>query len=432
MYRRRRPFKILLKVAAYGTFASYRAASWRRRGREYFILIVRYLLKELVPQFLSTLIVICAIIVVSQLVRLSEVLVTFGLSIENVFLPFLYIILPFISLTIPMAFLFAVVLTFGRLSADGEYAALLAAGFSLKRAARPVIAMSLVLYVAASLCALNLEAWGRREMVQFLYRKTQTELDNMVRYKMQAGVFLDDFLGYVLYAEKISADRSQFENIMLAPGSRSRGESFTLLAPSGTLSGSVEAGDLRLSLDYGVAYSARPNSDKHSILRFNRAEIDLLRIFHEQILGADSAEDDYRSYTPTELVNYVDGLKDQADEDPTEYRKARFLLHQRIGWPFSVVAFGLFGLVLGISDPRRGKSSAYVGVIVCAIVVYVVQMGFKWLSEKNGLPAPVGAWMPNLLLLAFGGFLVYQKNRLPPSEGTLAKENLPFIGRARR
>lgn len=399
-------------------------------GQELLILIVRYLLKELVPQFLSTLIVICAIIVVSQLVRLSEVLVTFGLSIENVFLPFLYIILPFISLTIPMAFLFAVVLTFGRLSADGEYPALLAAGYSLKRAAKPVIGLSLVLYVTASMCALNLEAWGRREMVQFLYRKTQTELDNMVRYKMQAGVFLDDFLGYVLYAEKISADRSQFENILLAPGSRSKGESFTLLAPSGTLSGSVETGDLRLSLDYGIAYSARPDSDKHSILRFNRAEIDLLRIFHEQILGADSAEDDYRSYTPSELVKFIDSIKDQPD-DAAEYLKARFLLHQRIAWPFAVVAFGLFGMVLGVSDPRRGKSSAYVGVIICAISVYVVQMGFKSLSEKSGLPAPIGAWAPNIILLAIGGFLVFQKNRLPPSEPTLARENLPFFGRTR-
>ena len=106
---------------------------------------------------------ICSIIVVSQLVRLSEVLVAFGLSLENVFLPFLYIIVPFISLTIPIAFLFAVVLTFARLSADGEYPAMLAAGFPLRSSARPVLAVALVLYVVAAICAINLEAWGRRE-----------------------------------------------------------------------------------------------------------------------------------------------------------------------------------------------------------------------------------------------------------------------------
>src|SRR6476469_9546709 len=142
------------------------------------MLVFRYFLKELLPQFASALIVICSIIVVSQLVRLSEVLVTFGLSLENVFLPFLYIILPFIHLTIPMAYLFAVMLTFGRLSADGEYPELLAAGYSLARAAVPVLMLGVILYGVATASALNLEPWGRREMVQFLYRKTQTELDN--------------------------------------------------------------------------------------------------------------------------------------------------------------------------------------------------------------------------------------------------------------
>src|SRR5690606_10602516 len=105
-------------------------------------------------------------------------------SAENVLLPFLYLILPFLSVTIPIAFLFAVLITFSRLSADGEYPAMLASGFSLKRAAMPVLLVAVVMYGVAASCALNLEPWGRRELVQFLYRKTQTELDNYVRYKM--------------------------------------------------------------------------------------------------------------------------------------------------------------------------------------------------------------------------------------------------------
>ncbi len=394
------------------------------------MLVFRYFLKELVPQFASALIVICSIIVVSQLVRLSEGLVMFGLSLENVFLPFLYIILPFLSLTIPMAFLFAVVLTFGRLSADGEYAALLAAGYSLKRAARPVILLSLALYVVSATCALNLEAWGRRELIQFYYRKTQSELDNIIKYKLQAGVFLADFLGYVMYAEKISSDRSTFENVMLSPSGDNRKERFTMLAPSGAITGSVDQGNLRLLLEYGVAYSTRPDSDKTSVLKFTRADIDLLRVFREQ-LGGDTAEDDFRSYRPGELSRFVDQLRDDPKRDEDLYRRARYLFHQRIGAPFAVVTFAFFGMVLGISDPRRGKSSAYVGAIATIIFGYVLMMGFKWLAEAGHLSAPLAAWLPNVLLMILGGFLVYQKNRLPPSESTLDRGNLPFIGRRR-
>jgi lipopolysaccharide export system permease protein len=391
------------------------------------LLVFRYFLKELVPQFLSALIVICSIIVVSQLVRLSEVLVTFGLSLENVFLPFLYIILPFISLTIPMAFLFAVVLTFGRLSNDGEYAALLAAGYSLRRASRPVMLTAVVLYFIAAASALNLEAWGRRELVQFLYRKTQSELDNMVKYKMQSGVFLDDFLGYVIYAEKISSDRTKFENVMIAPGSDNKKDNFTMLAPSGSISGSVETEDLMLSLDYGVAYSVRPGTDKTSILKFTRAEIDLLRVFREQITGGEAAEDDFRSYRPFELVEFIDKLKTDPKRDEGVFRRASYLLHSRIGSPFAVITFAFFGMVLGVSDPRRGKSAAYIGAIGTIIAGYILMMAFKWLAEAGHLSPVAAAWLPNLLLFSFGLFLVYQKNRLPPSEGTLDPQNLPFL-----
>jgi lipopolysaccharide export system permease protein len=388
-----------------------------------------------VPQALSMLIVFCSIVVVSQLVRLSEVLVTFGLSLENVFLPFLYIILPLVHMIIPIAYLLAVVITFSRLSADGEWAALLAAGFPLRRAAVPTLLVAVVFYGLAAASALNLEAWGRRELVQFFYRKSQTELDNLVKYKMQSGVFLDDFLGYVLYAEKISSDRTSFENVLLAPGGDAHGKgNFTLLAPSGNIAGSVEGGDLRLSLDNGIAYAAAAGVEKPgqvSVLKFNRAEIDLLRIFREQIIGADSAEDDFRSFTNSELMRYIDGFKAKAERTGDEesiFRRARYLWHQRIAAPFAVVTFAFFGMVLGVTDPRRGKSYGYAGAILTIILGYVMLMGCKALAESYGLNAPLAAWLPNVALGLLGGFLLFQKNRLPPSEGTLDRDNLPFLG----
>jgi lipopolysaccharide export system permease protein len=382
-------------------------------------------LKELVPQFLSGLIVFCAIIVVSQLVRLSDVLVQFGLSAENVLLPFLYLILPFLSITIPIAFLFAVVLTFARLSVDGEYPAMLAAGFSLKKSAMPVMVVACILYLVGAMCAMNLEAWGRRELVQFFYRKTQTELDNYVRYKMQPGVFLDDFIGYTLYAEKISDDRQHFQNVLVAPGKKSK-QDFTMVAPSGAIKGSVEEGSLRLELDYGVAYSMRKNSDRTSIVKFKRMEIDLLRMFQEQILGDDTADDDFRSYRPTELWTYVGGMKQSKDRNDSMYMRARYLLHQRMAMPFSTIPFAMFGMVLGVADPRKGKNSAYIFAIGATIGVYILSMGFKWLAENGHMEAPLAAWIPNFILVGFAGFLLYQKNRLPPSEGTLDWQNMPW------
>ncbi|MCX6127067.1 MAG: hypothetical protein NTV34_20280, partial [Proteobacteria bacterium] len=58
---------------------------------------------------------------------------------------------------------------------------------------------------------------------------------------------------------------------------------------------------------------------------------------------------------------------------------------------------------------------------------YVVVMGFKWFAEKGTISAPIAAWMPNILLAAFGFWLVYQKNRLPPSESPLDPAHIPVL-----
>lgn len=364
----------------------------------------------------------------SQLARLTDVLVAFGLSLENVFLPFLYIVLPFMSFNIPIAYLFSVMLSFGRLSADGEYAALLASGYSLSRAAIPVMLIAALLYGAGLVCSMYLESWGRRELMTFYFRKTQTEVDNMLKFKLQPGVFLDGFLGYTLYAEKISQDRTRFENMMLAPGAATAGaQRFTMLAPAGSISGSVEQGELKLAMDFGMGWTTAPNGERTSVLKFRRAEIDLLRIFREQIVGGDGEKDDYRSYRPGELAAYVKRLRDDPQRDDKLFYRARYLFHQRIGTPFAVITFALFAMVLGVADPRRGKNSAYIGAILTIICGYVVMMGFKWFAERGTMSAPLAAWLPNMMLLALGLFLVFQKNRLPPSESPIDPRHMGGI-----
>jgi lipopolysaccharide export system permease protein len=396
-----------------------------------FIKLYWYIVKEVVPQFFSALIILSTILVVSQLVRLSRELVAFGLSPENILLPFLYIILPFMSFNIPIAYLGAVMIAFGRLSADGEYAAMLASGFSLKKSVVPVIIMAVVLYLVAATCSVFGEPWGRKQLEQFFYEKTQTEVDNLIKFRLQSGVFAEDFLRFVLYTEKISSDRSTFTNVMIAPGNGSD-DSWMIMAPKGVISGSVSEGRLSLDLQNGVMHSSAARTNEHSILRFERMELDLLRLFREQILGGADASFDYRSYSPGELQKYVNKIEADPAVPREHYWKARYLMHQRFATPFVIVIFTCFGLVLGVTDPRSGKSRAYIGAIAGIIFGYVIVMGFKWFAEKGTISAPIAAWMPNGLLAIFGVWLVYQKNRLPPSESPLDPAHIELFSFIKR
>jgi lipopolysaccharide export system permease protein len=393
--------------------------------------IFRYILKEIIPQFFSTFIIFCSIIIISQLVRLSEVLVAFGLTAENVLLPFLYIILPFLTIIIPISAVFAVMIAFSRLSADGEYAAFLATGFSLRKAARPVVATAGVLIVVGIVCAMYLEAWGRREFVQFKYRKTQSEIDSLIRFKMQEGVFLSDFIGYIIYSEKISKDRSKLTNVMVAPGRREKDSGFFLTAPRAQINGSVEEGAMRMVFYNGSAVATNTSQETVTVTKFRTADIDLLRMFQQQIFGDDSAKDDYRSYPPAQLVDFVKRERKSEPESAT-YWKASYLLYSRVFNPISALAFALFGLVFGIQDTRRGKSSAYVLTLLAIMSSYVFVMAFKWLAENGKIGTLFAAWFPHAVVLAAATFMVYQRDRLPPGEPMLAVRNLPFFGQKYR
>jgi lipopolysaccharide export LptBFGC system permease protein LptF len=332
--------------------------------------------------------------------------------------------------------MFAVLLSFSRLSADGEYTAMLAVGFSFKKAVLPVLALSAILYAVGVYCAMNLEPWGRRETVEFRHRKTQTALDNIIKVKLKSGVFLDDFLGYVLYAEQISEDKTELQSVLMAPRtnkSEPNAGRFLITASSASITGSVEKGNLTMAFNNGTYSSINPKREDVSVVKFKKAELDLLKIFQEQIFGPDIAQDDYRSYSPLQLWKYIDTIK--ADPNPevkNTYLKARFLLHQRIGLPFLSVVFGLFATVLAIHDERKGKNFGYIGTIITIILGYVFLMGCKWLAEKGVVSAPFGVWFPNILMLAIGLFLVYQRSRLPPSESPLDPKFIPGIRRLLR
>ena len=126
-------------------------------------------------------------------------------------------------------------------------------------------------------------------------------------------------------------------------------------------------------------------------------------------------------------------IKDSKDpKDRDNWLKARFLYHQRWSMPFACFSFALFAAVLGIQDERRGKSHAFLGASLAIVAGYIAMMFFKFLSEKGMLSAPLGAWLPHVLMTGFSAYLAFQKNRLPPSESPFDLRHIPGLRNLRR
>lgn len=351
----------------------------------------------------------------------------FGFSFENIVLPFLFIIAPFLSLIIPVSLLFGTMIAFMRLSADNEFTVLLSSGMSLKRIFLPTCFVALLTFLITFLASISLEAWGRREFDRFVFRKTKTEIDNIIRLKVQEGAFTDDFLGYIFYAEKIAKDRVHYEHVLIAPRDGKESD-FVLTASRAEIQGSVKDGFLNLNLYDGTSYSFDEVSREVSMMRFEKAGVNLLSAFREKVFGA--LDEDYRSYQIFKLNTYVQELKEQPEaRNKGVFLRSRYLLHSRLANPMIVFVFAILGMILGVHEARQPKKWSYFLAIFITITSMFTTACFRWFAEQGYMHAILAAWLPQAGFLLVACFFFAQKNRLPISENILSLRNFPFMRR---
>ena len=192
----------------------------------------RYIAKEILTKFATAFVVVNTVVFISQLLRLSEMLFRLGLSLENILLPVLFEVVSTAPVTIPTTLLFATMLALERLNRSGELTALLAAGYSLLRVLRTVLAVAGLFYLLTLVAALYLDPWGRQELLDFSRRKAYAQVAN-IRQHLRAGVFLRDIPGYVLHVQRVSAGGERYHNVMLAPREEPHHD-FVITRPHGT------------------------------------------------------------------------------------------------------------------------------------------------------------------------------------------------------
>ena len=92
--------------------------------------LTRYLLSEIVPPFCFGLLTFTFILLIARILKLVDLVVTRGIPLGQIGKLFALILPTFLELTVPMAFLLAILLGLGRLSSDQELLALKSSGFS--------------------------------------------------------------------------------------------------------------------------------------------------------------------------------------------------------------------------------------------------------------------------------------------------------------
>ncbi len=170
----------------------------------------RYIAKTLITFFLSVVSILTLVIFMNYFIRVVNMAMAYGTDLGWIISSLLNILPTILSLSAPMAFQIAVLLTLTSMSEQGELIALRAAGFSFREIIRPLMACA----VGLSVILLLVGNWGApRSYRQFLDLRNEA-YNKITKVTLEPKMFID--LGeWDLYLEEIDEKTEEARQIHL-------------------------------------------------------------------------------------------------------------------------------------------------------------------------------------------------------------------------
>ena len=374
----------------------------------------RYVLREVRNPFFLGLTGFTFVLLVNYLFLLAQQTIEKAVPLKLV-LGFLLARLPgFLTLTIPMAALLAVLVGAGRLSSQHEFLALRAMGISFPRLFRPILVGALLLTVLTLGMSHYLHPWGRlkeRALFQEILRARDFSKE------VDPGVFFDRLPGGVLFASTAqqSSEGRVFGGILLYRETNDGSAADLILARRGQGEFDRETGQVSLRLDdveWHAFQPGRPESytlvrTPHETITFPpdprfRARARLLRVSaQEEMVGL-------------ELYRSVVRRKEELDATTSEgsriaarvrLRKASIELSHRWAYPMAVVILVFVAFPLASSGRRGGRFTGLaqaIGVIFLFWLLFSLGDGF---AEQGTVSPWLGPWLAHLAVGSWGVLL---------------------------
>ena len=384
----------------------------------------RYLLTQIARPMITAILVALIALLAERTLRVIDLVVGWRGSLFIVFEMLGYLIPHYMGLALPVAFFLGILLTFSRLSREGELAAIYASGAGLPQLLRPILVAAMALAVAVALLVSLLQPYAR-----YAYRAATYALTNATfTTLLQDGLFTT--LGDTTYmVEKISEDKSQMERVFLYKGGTDR-DSVTITAARGHAERAGPTEPIVLKLQDGLQQlvprhtgdGARQSSSGEVVIRF--------REFETELANPDAnfrpRGEDEREMTLYEL--WAARGSPPAGVDPWEIESE---LAGRLVRILSLPLLPLMAIPLAI-DRVRGQRSYGLVVGLAMLIAFhqVLQVG-EALADNNKLPTWLALWVP-YALFALASLLMFLRaaTRVPdPRFGIWLDQQFDQIGR---
>ncbi len=281
------------------------------------------MLQRFLPLFVMTFFICLFIVLMQFLWRYIDDLVGKGLGVDVIAELFFYAALTMIPMALPLAILLASLMTFGNLGEHFELTAMKAAGVSLIKVMRPLIALMVLIAISAFFFQNNVLPIAQTKMWTLLYsmRQKSPELE------IPEGTFYDQIPGLNVFVERKNPDNGTLYNLMLYDMSKGFDNSTIILADSGRLSMMEDKQHLFLRLWQGEQFENLKEANRSvknvPYRRESFSQKDILVMFDANFnrMDEEGMRNQYVGKNINELRATIDSLSLRIDSVGNSYGK---------------------------------------------------------------------------------------------------------------
>jgi len=370
------------------------------------MILSKYIFRELTVPFILSLLLIVLIFVLNLLFQMLGKIAGKGLDLP-VILEFFFLNLAWIlALAVPMAVLIAVLMAFGRMSADNEITALKASGVSLLKMMQPAIVFGLIVG--------GLLFYFSDRILPDFNHKSRLLSSDIARKKptlnLEAGVFHFDVPGIVLRASRIDDLTSMMYDVALF-NEGDRKYNTAILADSGRLDYNYSSEQFIMTLYSGAIHrldklderSYQKTDFKRTLFRMDAPDMMLER--------RESAYRSDRELSSGMMLKEIDKLNVQMRPNIRRINAYLVEIHKKYSIPAACFVFILVGVPMGVMFRSGGLGISGGLGVVFFLIYWICLIGGEDLADRGIVHPWLAMWFPNLLITAFGIFLIIRNIR---------------------
>ncbi len=334
----------------------------------------------------------------------------------SVLAEFVTLIIPFsLIFTIPWALLTAILLVFGRLSADNELVSLRMTGMSMTRIAAPIFVLAIVLSALCLWVNVSLAPTAKDRMKRLFYDVAIKNPETL----FQEGVVLDRMPGYRIYTSKREGKDMKDLHIIKLGGRGNMSVDTYITAKTARLESQKDKLDFTMQLqDVNVEHlkmeaTPEPANDLNAPpnpLTWETLPIEFPLSDMQKEVVRINASMKSSSALAEEVRSWKDSTTGQ-ELDAQQRSVSLTELSKRFSFSLACFTFTLVGIPLGVTAQRRETSSGFALSLATATVYLVFIILADTLNDKPAAMPHLVMWVPNVLFLGIGGWLFYKLSK---------------------